>query len=750
MMDADDESEDDASVHSALSRASDVEEEDEVDYLMLELIPLIPPDLCNRLMKNLRAKERVVQDLHNEVRQLISSCETLLAENQSLTEQKQSLTERVKEADSVKAETKAAASTPAPGPVIDNSIFMKLERGKEETILKLQRDNECLTRQLLATDEARRRMEEELLFAQKEMKRSQQGRGRVEAPATHQDVLEEEERMYQQLQSESAGDIIKSKMKQQQNDIRQKVEAALQSLLTDDAKLIERWSSDVSAMMLAVDGVESQVKQSAKDAKLPKKGAKPSPPSRDTTSVSPICQDAIAALETLLDEFDQVKFRLETDEQVQISLEQTVRGVHEETDAVLTAAGTDQSLAAAEHEAELIREQSARWVDHVQAISLKQTSGLLANTEKALRATLSDAPPGLVPPHVEHCLQDTCRQILELNVQLDGHERIIGEIVGEGMCLGRRAEALQHAHRAHRSELQNQLTGELSRVLGSLDSPVGQMRDGLRHQREALARAKSRTSGALDALATAAKRSAVSETCQGGGSVASNKGAGSDILTDALLGELREVRALGKTLAASLDEGAKTMEARVGRVLAATGSSKPNTTANNAVAASSSVHNAAVIEERKVAEQKRKKGKKKGRADAEPSAAPVASQAQSQQMRPALQKDTDRGNDDEDAKLREEFRRVCSDGVSTRVKKASGNGQPPSGQQLLQELKNLRSQSNRLQARIADRQRERARESSDKHDEDTKQDEDTKIDDTDAPRAAPPAAAARRRKKVFV
>eukprot|EP00913_Durusdinium_trenchii_P014929 g14003.t1 len=60
LIDSDDE--DNLSVHSAISNPSDFAEDEEVDYLALELLHHLPADKADKLMKSLRAKEKAVQE----------------------------------------------------------------------------------------------------------------------------------------------------------------------------------------------------------------------------------------------------------------------------------------------------------------------------------------------------------------------------------------------------------------------------------------------------------------------------------------------------------------------------------------------------------------------------------------------------------------------------------------------------------------------------------------------------------------
>eukprot|EP00404_Azadinium_spinosum_P034511 CAMPEP_0180667762 /NCGR_PEP_ID=MMETSP1037_2-20121125/62555_1 /TAXON_ID=632150 /ORGANISM="Azadinium spinosum, Strain 3D9" /LENGTH=163 /DNA_ID=CAMNT_0022696427 /DNA_START=51 /DNA_END=539 /DNA_ORIENTATION=+ len=163
----------------------------------------------------MRAKEKAVQDLVHRNRTLLDTSQKLDGENQVLSERLKELeaTERAAVATSVPAppppsRTPPEAASVVPKATVDDSVFAKLERGKEERIIMLKKENERLAAQVRRLHEGGQRLEEALVQAQKELKKVQKDQGKsrsgggvVEsAPQAHLDqkVLEEEERIYRE------------------------------------------------------------------------------------------------------------------------------------------------------------------------------------------------------------------------------------------------------------------------------------------------------------------------------------------------------------------------------------------------------------------------------------------------------------------------------------------------------------------------------------------------------------------------
>jgi len=173
---------------ASVSNASDFSEDEEVDYLALEVVNYLPPEKSAKLMKNLRVKERAIQHLLGRNRSLLGTCGKLDQENQSASERCEELVKRVEALELEVGEARAsaaaaealavappaaaagggagaagpapvndaaatavtAAKASAPGgaggaaPKVDTSYFLNMEKGKEERLLRLSAENERL------------------------------------------------------------------------------------------------------------------------------------------------------------------------------------------------------------------------------------------------------------------------------------------------------------------------------------------------------------------------------------------------------------------------------------------------------------------------------------------------------------------------------------------------------------------------------------------------------------------------------
>ncbi|CAK9067653.1 Uncharacterized protein SCF082_LOCUS34216, partial [Durusdinium trenchii] len=179
------------------------------------------------------------------------------------------LTDRLKEAEVVGAKVEEV-KPPAPSAPVDNSIFLQMERGKEETILRLTNENRKLMEQVKRLGEHYKQMEEALVQTRKEIKRAQSGK-EPQVRLTGSSTLDEEERIYRELQGESMGDLIMQKLQEKQAEQRIKIQKALQASLAEEIGRIESWGSDVKGVLLAVDGLEAQLKHQLKEPKGSKK-----------------------------------------------------------------------------------------------------------------------------------------------------------------------------------------------------------------------------------------------------------------------------------------------------------------------------------------------------------------------------------------------------------------------------------------------------------------------------------------------
>mmetsp|Transcript_145536 Transcript_145536/g.362888 ORF Transcript_145536/g.362888 Transcript_145536/m.362888 type:complete len:764 (-) Transcript_145536:169-2460(-) len=750
-MDGSDPDDDDASVHSAISNPSEFEDDEEVEYLAMDLVNHLPPEKASKLLKNMRTKEKAVQDLLHRNRSLLENCQHLDDENQALTDRLQ------------EAEAQAAAAPPpqpaAPPASVDTSFFQKMERGKEEKILRLQKERDQLMMQVRRLDEGGQRLEESLVQARKEIKKLQSQQGRqpvqqVQAPQARVEradsavakgsLMDEEERIYQELQGKTKGDSAFVQQQRCQEENKKRIHAALQALLKEDVARMERWGSDIAALLLAVDGLEAEVRPGGKDKTATKKGK-----AVQTSSAAP--SERLQELSALvLDDFDALRNQLENTEKLQLSLEQTARGVHDGADAAVVAMDLDASLAGAEREASLW--QAACSQEHAQraeGLSLGPITENLGRTEATLETLLTDAPPGLIPPHAQASLSEARGQIAELRRYLNEHTQRLAELQDGSTS---RAQSLQAALQAHKQQLSRKAAEELQRSAAAFEQPLQRMRGGLRQQSEAVTRSRGRVSSALEELAAVARRSAADGTSSGA-EPSQASGAGNE----ALLGGIREVRSMGRSLISGLEEGGKALEGKFLKVYASiVGEEAPPSSGGGAKSSRAGPTAAAAAGSESAAEAKKKKGKKKGKGE------PDGTQATQQQPQaggnasPADQEAKAGGGagrrrpeDAEDLQLRKEFASFADQDVakSKSTDKSSGRS-VLKGAELLQELQSLRSDEDKLKARIAERRKALKEKQDDGGDQEP--DADGAGDEqAEEPVPARPAPKARR-KKMFV
>ncbi|CAE7238289.1 unnamed protein product [Symbiodinium natans] len=409
------------------------------------------------------------KDLVARNRSLLNSCEALDDENQALTE-------RLKEAEDAAAK----------------------ERGKEETILRLTSENHKLAEQVRRLSEGCKQMEEALMQTRKDMKRAQVCVPKP-VPCHHggSSQLDEEERLYRELQGESMGDMILQKLQEKQAEHRLKIQQALQASLAEEIGRIESWGSDVKGVLLAVDGLEAQLKHQLKEPKS-KKG-KPQPgDGKDSKAFNSEHVSTLSA--QLLDEFDLMKRSLETVEKEQLSLEQTLRAADDSAEPVAVAFELEGSLAIAESEAEWLREHNAAWVERCQSLSLQPMLDVLMRTDSALALLLSSAPPGLIPPTVDDGMKETRAHMSKLSEQLQVQMSSIAQLQEESAALSRTVTSLQASQKAHKSELQLNVSEALKRTLATFEEPLEGIRDGLRQQSQVLVRARAEVLRVLEGV----------------------------------------------------------------------------------------------------------------------------------------------------------------------------------------------------------------------------------------------------------
>jgi len=601
----------------------------------------------------------------------------------------------------------------------------------------------CERRHSFATvrraESGKQQLEEALAEAQRELKRCRQN-----APAAHSgnsaaarkssSVLDEEERLYQELQCRATPDLITQKLQKKQEETRTKVHAALQGLLSEDKRRTDKWASDLTAVLLAVDGLEGRLRQGVKAKKGKPQHHGPGAASSPTPPAVPVSADQVADLqEQLRADFDDLRKQLEDMRRDHLSFEQAVGALHDGADATVAAMELDAGIVAAEKEVECIRQTNASWVERVKAFSLETTSTLLGRTEEALRSLLECAPPGLLPPNVEDGLRETREQTSGLRTQLDTQARSLAELQEDSVCFGRRLNQLQVAHRTLRAGLQQQTSQELQRSAVALRQPLERLKQQLQHHDETLNGATTTACDGLDALVSQLQRSAAAEATSTSGSGTG----GSDVraIADALLGEvvqgeLREVRTIGKALKSSFEDGSRALSSQMDKVFVALVGESPGApaqlstnNANNANNGSKVASAVADIEGRGtgvLTDTKKKVQRRKGRPNSNvtgtdtPAVAAGDDQAASSGVDVGSEPQPAPNPDDEEAKLRDEFHEAFKDTPKGRSKNKNaeskkGDGDKKdqkhvlTGTELLHELQSLRSDAQALEARMAAR-----------------------------------------------
>ncbi|CAJ1450421.1 unnamed protein product, partial [Effrenium voratum] len=262
-----------------------------------------------------------------------------------------------------------------------------------------------------------------------------------------------------------------------------------------------------------------------------------------------------------------------------ISVDLCIAGANDNAEPIAPAVALDldTSLPAAEGEAfgavgsspgyggaQWLREHNAAWVDRCQSLSLQPMLDVLLRTDAAFQALLSTAPPGLMPTNVDDCLKETRTHIQELSNHLQEQMASIAELQEESAALGRTVHSLQAAQQSHRAELRQKVAEAMRRTVATFEKPLDDMRSGLRQQSQALAKSRTQVSQLLDDLAATAHRAAVAQAP----AKEAHAAVGPE-WQDFIMSEIRQVRSMGKTLVANLEEGCKAVEKRMQQVMEA-------------------------------------------------------------------------------------------------------------------------------------------------------------------------------------
>mmetsp|Transcript_1943 Transcript_1943/g.4960 ORF Transcript_1943/g.4960 Transcript_1943/m.4960 type:complete len:273 (+) Transcript_1943:57-875(+) len=199
---------DEESVHSAVSYESGADEEEDAEYLALELLHHLPAEKANRLIRSLRSKEKSMQELQRRHQQLLDSYQRL---NEAMSKPPAPPPAPAPASGAEAAGGSAAAKAGAP--VVDKSIWLKMQGNKDETIRKLKEENHYLHIQVARLDEYSRQLGQSLKDTQTDLKRVMKRmdpKGAAtrlppeEAPSADLVALEEWERQQAEAESQRA------------------------------------------------------------------------------------------------------------------------------------------------------------------------------------------------------------------------------------------------------------------------------------------------------------------------------------------------------------------------------------------------------------------------------------------------------------------------------------------------------------------------------------------------------------------
>mmetsp|Transcript_11098 Transcript_11098/g.24467 ORF Transcript_11098/g.24467 Transcript_11098/m.24467 type:complete len:744 (-) Transcript_11098:364-2595(-) len=546
--------EEEESAHSAISNESDFDGDEEIEYLAMELVNHLPAEQASRLLKNMRQKEKAVQDLLHRNRFLLNSCKELDSENQALSDKlKESETAATAPAPAPAAvaatETSSAAAAPAPSSSssnVDTSYFLKLEQGKEEKILLLQRECERLAIQLKRTDDINRQIYPALEQAKKEI-RKLQTQVRMRTPQAGEpaprprgapssgELQEEEERLYRELEDKRRHEDLVVRAQLQEEEHRKQMNTAVKALANEELTRTKRWCSDVAALMLAVDGIEAGGKSGNKSTTKKSKG---------TSAAGATIAERLAAFQVqLTNDFQELQTLSETMDEAHGALEKTTGSIRSGADAIAAALPSLPSMEKAEDQASKLTEALGKLASALTAGPMLELFGQL---QASLDTILLDAPPGLLPPKAEQGLHDARAQILQLCEKLETEVKAVSSLQDTTTShLGN----LKAAHKSLKVEMQNRAAEQFNRSLTSLRQPTEALKDSLQKQSEAIAEANARAFREMEELSSLGKR------------ISANP----DAAESATLG-VREVRSMGRALLSSLEEGVKVLEHRVSDV----------------------------------------------------------------------------------------------------------------------------------------------------------------------------------------
>lgn len=713
-------SDDDISeAQSCISNEEDFSDDDDVDYLALEVVNYLPEDKASKLMSNLRAKERAIQDLLKRNQSLLEMCDKLDKENQSTTERCDELSKRAEAAETAAKSAPVVAPEPkkeeSKGPKVDTSYFDKLEQRKEETIANLTAENQRLAminrrcQEQVAQMDARM---QELVKESKQLRKKFQENDRRPAPsssnnASNSNEIDEEERLYQELQRNEQADLIARRMKDQMLEQRKKLAQMLEQVLTRDVLgALCGWDSELSALDMQVEGVEKSigsVNKGLRGANSSAETAASGSKKKQNKKGEDACLDSGWVDDTssqLLDLFEAMRANLDVVDVARHALEEACQRLSDGSCAeIINLMDSEGTLNDAEAEAEQIREENASVVERVSSNDIRQG---LEFIEQVMSA--SQLPPGILPPNIEQLLAGNVDKLLALKKSLTAQASLMETLHADSVSIGRRVKTLQTGLKTHKALLSERILQGFTTALRPVSDAESRLMDALRKQRGLEDKARKDASDFLEEFSSAVKRAGPST---GGAEVSGpSVGAAKDSCMDAVKGA-KDVRTSVATLRGGLGRVHKELAGKLSLVLdAIAGEPEPNSGKAREEAPEPS-------ESKDKRKKKGKKGKPQagGREDASPKNAPSVpegirsepSHGESVKEAPSSQeastkKGSSKPEKDEDAALRAEMaKEFAKDGKPEDSRKVV------SGKDLLKELKSLKSQSDSLEERMAAR-----------------------------------------------
>mmetsp|Transcript_43976 Transcript_43976/g.104083 ORF Transcript_43976/g.104083 Transcript_43976/m.104083 type:complete len:275 (-) Transcript_43976:9-833(-) len=162
---------DDESVHSAVSYESGAEDDEDTEYLALELLQHLPVEKANKIIRSLQNKDKALKELQERHQKLLASYQQL-SEAKSKPPAAPAPAPTLTPAAPAPATSGAAPAANGGAPEVDKSIWQKMQANKDDTISKLKEENYILRVQVARLDDYSRQLGQSLKDMQKDFKKA--------------------------------------------------------------------------------------------------------------------------------------------------------------------------------------------------------------------------------------------------------------------------------------------------------------------------------------------------------------------------------------------------------------------------------------------------------------------------------------------------------------------------------------------------------------------------------------------------